>query len=125
MHRRQGSGVVLIYDGAELRTLRDPVAKRIQQLFSRPFTAEDETQEGEMYMDCVAVDPDFQGRGIGAKLIQWVIGHYHVGQNKTIGLLVDYDNPRAKKLYLSLGFDKVGRKTLVGKQLEHLQIKMK
>jgi ribosomal protein S18 acetylase RimI-like enzyme len=118
-------GAALVYDGAQLSTLREPVAKRIFAWYGREFTAEYETQAGEMYIDCFAVDPLFQGKGMGTRLLRWVIEQYNTHQNKTLGLLVDKDNPRAKKLYESLGFEVVGEKTLVGKSLEHLQLKSK
>ncbi|MCX7551727.1 GNAT family N-acetyltransferase [Xanthomarina sp. F2636L] len=114
-----------IYDGAMLQELRDPVAKTIKSMFNRDFNPDDETQAGEFYIDCVGVDPTQQGKGIGSKIFQFLIDEYVYNRNKTIGLLVDKDNPNAKRLYLKLGFEVVGEKTLTGKKLEHLQFKHK
>jgi predicted GNAT family acetyltransferase len=44
-------------------------------------------------------------------------------QGKVLGLLVDDDNPKAKKHYERLCFKVVGEKWLMGKHLEHMQIK--
>lgn len=71
----------------------------------------------------MGVDPSQQGKGIRSKVFQFLIDEYVEKNNQTLGLLVDKDNPNAKKLYLKLGFEIVGEKALVGKQLEHLQFK--
>lgn len=114
---------VNIYDGSQLNQLRNPIASYINSHFKTEFNPEDETQSGEFYIDSLGVNPNQQGKGIGAKLLQFVIDHYVHQNHQTIGLLVDEENPMAKKLYLRLGFKSVGQKTLVGKQMEHLQIR--
>lgn len=115
--------VANIYDGAKLQELRMPVAETIKLRFHRDFNPEDETQAGEFYIDCIGVNPDQQGKGVGSKILQFLIDEYVHKKNKTIGLLVDNDNPNARKLYLKLGFEVMGEKTLTGKKMEHLQFK--
>jgi len=117
--------VANIYDGAKLALLRLPVAETVTSMFGRDLHCEDETQAGEFYIDCVAVHPAEQGKGTGSKLFEFLIDEYVHKRNKTLGLLVDKDNPKAKKLYLKLGFDVVGAKTLMGKSMDHLQLKNK
>lgn len=112
----------VLYDGAKLAELRAPVAQYIQSKFNKAFDVENETQAGEYYIDCIGVSPGQQGKGIGSKLLQFLIDEYVNKQQQTLGLLVDITNPNAKKLYLKLGFKVVGEKTLAGKRLEHLQI---
>ena len=114
---------VNIYDGSELKRLRAPIINYIETHFSKVFNPEDETQPGEFYIDSLGVHPNEQGKGIGAKLLQFVINQYVKQNNQTVGLLVEEDNPNAKKLYIKLGFEPVGEKMLVGKRLTHLQIK--
>jgi N-acetylglutamate synthase-like GNAT family acetyltransferase len=113
--------VASLYDGGKLHELRKPVANYIKEHFNRDFNPEDETQAGEIYIDCVGVNPNQQGKGIGSKIFAFLIEEYVIKQKQTLGLLVDYDNPKAEKLYLKLGFKIVGEKTLVGKRLKHLQ----
>lgn len=115
------AGVACLYDGEKLRELRQPIANYIKQHFGKDFNPEDETQAGEIYIDCVGVNPNQQGKGIGSKIFDFLIDEYVKKQNKTLGLLVDNDNPKAEKLYLKLGFEMVGEKTLVGKTLKHMQ----
>ncbi|MBF7091611.1 GNAT family N-acetyltransferase [Flavobacterium sp. ALJ2] len=114
---------VNIYDGAKLHLLREPIAQYVRTHFNKNFNPEDETQKGEFYIDTLGVNPKCQGKGIGSKLLQFLIDEYVTKKQKTLGLLVEDGNPNAKKLYLKLGFNPVGNKTLVGKTLEHLQIK--
>ncbi|WP_321310456.1 N-acetyltransferase [Marinifilum fragile] len=120
---KQIVAVANIYDGGNLYDLRQPVADQIKMMFNREFNPEDETQNGEYYIDCIGVHPDWQGKGLGTKLLQFLIDEYVCKKQVTIGLLVDNDNPKAKRLYLNLGFEIIGPKILAGKKMEHLQIK--
>jgi len=117
--------VALVYDGAKLQKLRQPIAKEIKSMFGKDFNPENETQAGEYYIDSCAVSPHFQGKGLGSKFFQFLIDEYVFKRKETLGLLVDRDNPNAKKLYLKLGFEIVGEQTLAGKEMEHLQFKKK
>lgn len=116
--------VVNVYNGAELKTLRAPIIAYILAEHGKEFSPEDETQAGEFYIDSFGVNPNHQGEGIGSKMLQFLINEYVVKDQQTLGLLVEEDNPNAKKLYLKLGFEVVGQKSLVGKKLEHLQRKV-
>ena len=115
----------IVYDGAKLQELREPVAKEIKSTFNKDFNPENETQAGEYYIDSVGVSPYQQGKGVGSKLFQFLIDEFVHKRNETLGLLVDKDNPDAKKLYLKLGFEIVDEKILTGKKMEHLQFKSK
>ena len=114
---------VNIYYGGKLIELRAPVIQYVKTHFNPEFNPEDETQLGEYYIDSLGVSSKQQGKGIGSKILQFLIDEYVVKNKKTLGLLVDDDNPNAKKLYLKLGFKAVGNKVLAGKSMEHLQFK--
>ena len=115
-------GVVNYYEGEKLIELREPILNYVRANFNKEFNPENETQAGEYYIDTLGVDPNRQGKGIGTQLLQYLIDNYTIQQQKTLGLLVDKENPAAKKLYLKLGFKSVGKKVLVGHEMEHLQI---
>ncbi|WP_165748476.1 GNAT family N-acetyltransferase [Cellulophaga sp. Z1A5H] len=117
--------VANVYDGGKLVELRAPVAEVVKLMFDKDFNPEDETQEGEFYIDTVGVHPDHQGKGVGSKVFRFLIDEYVHKRNETLGLLVDKDNPNAKKLYLKLGFEIKGNMTLTGKNMEHLQFERK
>ncbi len=112
-----------VYNGADLYRLRLPVLNELKRMFDSGFVPEDETQEGEYYIDSIGVAPYHQGKGIGSKLVRFLIGEYVTKQKYVLGLLVDQDNPDAKKLYLRLGFETVGGKMLTAKPMEHMQCK--
>ncbi|MDR6762166.1 ribosomal protein S18 acetylase RimI-like enzyme [Flavobacterium sp. 2755] len=115
-------GAVNIYNGADLEALRMPIVEYVRANFNPEFDPEFETRAGEFYIDTLGVNPNQQGKGIGSKLLLFLIDEYVHKNNETLGLLVDEDNPLAKNLYLKIGFKVVGEKTLVGKKLDHLQI---
>lgn len=112
-----------VYDGAQLVVLREPVLLQIRKIHGADFYVEDETGPGEIYLDCLAVDPEYRGRGLGSKILAHLIRYHVADRRQKLGLLVDEDNPDAKRLYLRSGFHSVGRKTLAGKNMEHLQVK--
>ncbi len=114
---------VNLYDGAKLDQLRRPVLEYIKMHYNKEPKPEDETQAGEYYIDSLGVNPNYQGKGIGSKMLQFLIDAYVHKHKQTLGLLVDEENPNAKRLYLKLGFKAVGKKVLVGKNMEHLQLK--
>jgi len=59
--------------------------------------------EGEIFV--IAVDPDFEGRGLGRKLVLAGLDHL-ASKGLTVGMLyVDESNQRAVELYRSMGFD--------------------
>ncbi len=114
---------VNLYDGEELVQLRAPIIEYIKTNYNTDFNPENETQAGEYYIDTLGVDPKHQGKGIGAALLQFLINDYVDQQQKILGLLVEEDNLQARKLYLKLGFKPIGYKTLMGKPMQHLQLK--
>ena len=111
-----------VYEGAKLHELRNPVLEYLKSTYGNTPKLEEETQSGEFYLDCLGVDPNLQGKGIGSKMLQFLIDEYVVEQKHTLGLLVDKENPNAKNLYLKCGFKVVGHKNFAGKKMEHLQI---
>jgi ribosomal protein S18 acetylase RimI-like enzyme len=122
-HENSIIAAVNFYDGAKLHDLRSPIISYVRNHFNPHFNPEDETQSGEYYIDCLAVHPHYQGQGVATNLLQFLIQEYSINKKLTLGLLVEENNPSAKNLYFKLGFKRVGEKILVGKQLDHLQIK--
>lgn len=114
-------GHISIYDGEDFAKLRQNVWNKIEQIYGRKYSAEDETGAGEMYIDTFAICPSARGKGLGKKLLQFAIDHYVNQQKKVLGLLVDKDNPNAKKLYESIGFHVVEELEIFGKKMEHMQ----
>lgn len=116
-------GSITIYDGADLQRLRQPVLDLLSKQYSRTILPEIETEAGEIYIDTLAVHPDHRGKALGTRLLQFIIEQKVEQEGRALGLLVDKNNLMAKKLYLKLGFRKVGERTLVNHPYDHLQLK--
>ena len=114
-------GQISIYDGALLHALRKPILKDILNSYGIDYTPADETQAGEIYIDTFAVHPSTQGKGYGKKLLDFAIDKFVKEETKVLGLLVDNDNPNAKRLYERLGFKVVNEIEIFGKKMEHMQ----
>lgn len=114
---------VNLYNGGQLHELRSPVLQYLDTRFGRQIIPEDETTAGEYYIDTLGVLPEFQGKGIGSSMLKFLIEEFAIKEQKVLGLLVEGENYDAKKLYLKFGFVTIGERTLVGKNVEHLQLK--
>jgi ribosomal protein S18 acetylase RimI-like enzyme len=118
-------GSITFYDGALLPEYRKPFLEYIAKKYRvKNLVIDDETEPNEVYIDTLSVSANHQGKGIGKKLLAAAISHAKNGAQKRIGLLVDFKNPKAKKLYSALGFESVGEKQLGNSVYEHLQFKL-
>ena len=117
------AGSFTIYDGGKLNELRQPVLNLLSEKYNRTIHPQDETEKGEIYIDTIAVFPEYRGKGFGNIILDYIINVIAIKQDKTIGLLVDFTNPKAKKLYESKGFKVVGEKQLMSENHEHMQYK--
>ena len=81
---------------------------------------EDETDASEYYLDSLGVLPEYRGCGVGAKLILALKEIAYEKYNKPLGLLVDFENPKAERLYKSLGFERVEEKDFLGHKMWHM-----
>lgn len=120
-------GVAVSYDGARLKELRRSFFRKAVEVFGWKITPEEvdalpgETADDEFYLDSLAVLPEARGKGVGAALIADA-RERAAAIGKPLGLLVDDDNPNARRLYEYLGFRKVGRRNFAGVMMDHMQI---
>lgn len=80
-----------------------------------------EAFKNEWYLDSIAVDPNYQGQGIGGRLLRSLPEFVHQDGDTIIGLNVDFKNPNAKRLYARHGFKKVGTKRIGDHMYDHMQ----
>ena len=115
------AGAIIGYDGARLRELREQTFQVIRRHIDVMPSVEEETTPDEFYLDSVGVLPAFRGCGVGRKLIVALCDKAVAEGHTRIGLLVDFENPHAERLYLSLGFKRVEVKKFMGHDVWHLQ----
>ena len=114
-------GAVVGYDGALLEQLREGTFAVLRQLISRTPKLANETEAGEYYLDSIAVMPEYQGVGIGSALIDAFCKRALAQGHKQVGLIVDFDNPTAERLYTSQGFKRIGERLFFEHKMWHLQ----
>lgn len=73
-----------------------------------------ETYRDEYYLANMAVFPDFQGRGIGSALMAHAEGKASRAGLKKCSLIVDTENPSARRLYERCGYKVIFTKTYPG-----------
>ena len=117
------AGAIVGYDGALLASLREGTFGVLCRTIGRVPTIADETEAGEYYLDSIAVQPEFRGRGVARALIAAFCDKAFAEGHERIGLIVDFDNPGAERLYTSLGFERVGTRIFFGHKMWHLQRK--
>jgi GNAT superfamily N-acetyltransferase len=61
-------------------------------------------KKGVHYIAHLDILPDYRGKGIGKKLIDHFIANAQQLQRRSVELDVAVNNPRAKKLYVEIGF---------------------
>lgn len=114
-------GAIVAYDGARLHELREAFVNSALEFFGRDFSQmDDETQEGEIYIDSLAVFPAYRGRGVATALLRALISKAKEEGHRAVGLLVDKGNPSAERLYRSVGFRYAGDSSWGGHPMRHL-----
>jgi ribosomal protein S18 acetylase RimI-like enzyme len=114
-------GVALIYDGSIARRLDEPLEQAAIQKSGLPdYHIPTEAEPSEFYLDTVSVDSKCRGRGFGRDLIEASCEHARKLGYHRLGLLVDIDNPGAKRLYERLEFRIEGRKQIAGAEYLHM-----
>ena len=113
-------GICVSYDGGMLHSLRQPFIEAAKQEWGMDHSGiSDETQAGELYLDSLAVDPAYRGRGIASLLLRATIDKSRALGLPATGLLVDVGNPKAEALYNKVGFQYAGTISWGGHGMKH------
>lgn len=115
------AGAIVGYEGTLLGVLREGTFAVLREQIGQVPTIADETEAGEVYLDLVGVLPKFRGLGVGRALVDSFCEKAFTEGHERVGLIVDYTNPTAEKLYTSLGFERVGTKLFFWHKMWHLQ----
>ena len=113
-------GVAVNYDGGRLKRLRRAFIAAAKEYLGKDHTdIDDETQPGELYLDSLAVLPEYRRLGIGKKLVM-ATKKRSERMHLRLGLLVDKDNPEGEAFYTSVGFQYEGDSQWGGHSMKHL-----
>ena len=114
-------GISVSYDGGLLHELRRAFIEAAKEHFGKDHTGmDDETQAGELYLDSLAVLPEYRRQGIARKLLLATKERASRMGLPCVGLLVDKDNPVGEALYASVGFRYVNDNRWGGHPMKHM-----
>ena len=114
-------GIAVSYDGGRLHELRRAFIEAAKEHIGKDHSGmDDETQAGELYLDSLAVLPEYRRQGIARKLLLATKERADRLGLPCVGLLVDKDNPVGEALYTSVGFQYVNDNQWGGHPMKHL-----
>ena len=114
-------GTSVSYDGGCLHELRRAFIEAAKEYLGKDHSGmDDETQAGELYLDSLAVLPEYRRRGIARQLLMATKQRANRMGLPCVGLLVDKDNPVGEALYASVGFHYVNDSQWGGHPMKHL-----
>ncbi|MBR8462495.1 GNAT family N-acetyltransferase [Campylobacter sp. faydin G-105] len=112
-------GVMCVYDGAKIEILDEPILSHLNSI-GICDELDSECFDDEFYIDSIAVDESYRGRGIAKELIAYASVLAKQKGIKKVSLIVDIDKPKAKRLYESLGFSKDTEMIVCKHRYEHM-----
>lgn len=114
-------GISVSYDGARLHELRKAFIEAARHYLGKDHTGmDDETQAGELYLDSLAVIPEYRRLGIARQLLLATKERANSMGLPCVGLLVDNGNPAGEALYASVGFRHIDDNMWGGHPMKHL-----
>lgn len=122
-HNGEIAGVIFGYPASEEPAVDHPFKKVLQKRGFDPdhnLFIDLEALPNEWYLDSIVVKKKYRGMGLGTILLEAMCQTAADAGFQRIGLNVDIGNPKAKKLYSTIGFVKVADITLSGHQYEHM-----
>lgn len=113
------AGILVLYFGADALELDQNLqAALLEKGYHLPI--EPEAHPDEWYIDTVSVNPDFQGQGIGTKLLQYAESQVLEAADSKLSLNVEVEKEGAIRLYERLGFQTVEPWTIIGQPFLHM-----
>ena len=114
-------GVAVSYDGGELHKRRSVFIEYAKRYIGKDHTGiDDETEAGELYLDSLAVLPEYRRQGIALRLLD-ATNKRAKEVGLPCGLLVDAGNPVGEALYAKAGFRYVNDSQWGGHPMKHLR----
>ena len=114
-------GISVSYDGGKLHALRRVFLDLSKEYIGKDNAGmDDETQAGELYLDSLAVLPEYRRQGIAKRLIAATKERANELNLPCVGLLVDKANPVGEAFYESAGFQYTDDSHWGGHEMKHL-----
>ena len=114
-------GIAVSYDGGRLHELRQAFIQSAKLCIGKDHSGmDDETQAGELYLDSLAVLPEYRRQGIAKRLLHATKDKANKMSLPCVGLLVDKGNPAGEALYASVGFRYANDSEWGGHPMKHL-----
>ena len=114
-------GIAVSYDGGHLHQLRQAFIQAAREHLGKDHSGmDDETQAGELYLDSLAVLPEYRRQGIAQRLLIATKEKADTMGLPCVGLLVDEGNPSGEALYASVGFRYANSSHWGGHPMKHL-----
>ena len=114
-------GIAVSYDGGRLHELRQAFIQAAKLCIGKDHSGmDDETQAGELYLDSLAVLPEYRRQGIAQRLLHATKDKANKMSLPCVGLLVDKGNPAGEALYASVGFRYANDSEWGGHPMKHL-----
>ena len=114
-------GIAVSYDGGQLHELRQAFIHAAKENIGKDHSGmDDETQAGELYLDSLAVLPEYRRQGIAQRLLIATKEKADAMGLPGVGLLVDKGNPAGEALYAAVGFRYVNDSRWGGHPMKHL-----
>lgn len=114
-------GIAVSYDGGHLHELRKAFIEAAKTHIGKDHSGmDDETQAGELYLDSLAVLPEYRRQGIAQQLLKATKEKADKLKLPCVGLLVDKGNPAGEALYATVGFQYAGDSHWGGHPMKHL-----
>ena len=102
-------GCLISYDGGEYLGLREHTWKLIWEVDDIDLQrVEAETEDGEYYLDSMAILPEYRGMGIGKLLMQDATNKGKEQGCDSSTLIVSQQKPKLQAYYSTLGFNVCG-----------------
>ncbi|MFJ9497633.1 GNAT family N-acetyltransferase [Brevibacillus centrosporus] len=113
-------GLALFYHGSQTKQLDQPFVAYVEQVTGTAPVIVKEARDDEFYLDTAVVKAEYRGKGIGKSLLKaFEQESKHRGYYK-ISLLVDQENPSARRLYEAIGYHQDGTIVVSGHLFSHM-----
>ena len=121
MEGQKVTGIAVSYDGGRLHQLRQAFIQAARKYIGKDHSGmDDETRAGELYLDSLAVLPEYRRQGIAQRLLKATKEKADAMGLPCVGLLVDQGNPAGEALYASAGFRYANDSHWGGHPMKHL-----